>query len=68
MLFRSCYGDALLCALACGCYDSLAALGEKIRITQTVRPIPENHAIYKKGKPVFRALYESTKDLMHQTL
>ena len=64
----ACYGDALLCALACGCYDSLAALGEKIRITQTVRPIPENHAVYQKGKPVFRALYESTKDLMHQTL
>ena len=62
----ACYGDALLCALACGGYG-LAQLGEKIQIARTVRPIPENHSVYQKGKPVFRALYMSTRELMHQT-
>ncbi|MDD3193367.1 MAG: FGGY-family carbohydrate kinase [Oscillospiraceae bacterium] len=60
------YGDAILCALACGCYDSFEALGQKIRVAQTVRPIAENHRLYQKNKPVFRALYEATKELMHQ--
>lgn len=62
----ACYGDALLCALACGCCGSLAELGEKLQIARTVRPIPENHAVYQKGKPLFRALYTSTRELMHQ--
>ena len=64
----ACYGDAILCALACGCYDSPEALGEKIRISRTIRPIPENHAVYQKGKPVFQRLYEATKELMHGLL
>lgn len=64
----ACYGNAILCTLACGCYDSLEALGEKIRISRTIRPIPENHAVYQKGKPVFQRLYEATKELMHGLL
>ncbi len=64
----ACYGDAILCALSCGCYDSFESLGEKIQIAQTIRPIPENHAVYQKGKPVFHALYEATKELMHRPL
>ena len=64
----ACYGDAILCALSCGCYDNFAALGQKIKVSQTIRPIPENHAVYQKGKPIFQALYDATKELMHQSL
>ena len=64
----ACYGDAILCALSCGCYGNFAALGQKIKVAQTIRPIPENHAVYQKGKPIFQALYDATKELMHQSL
>ena len=62
----ACYGDALLCAMACGCYESWEHLGAHIQIQQTIRPIERNHAVYQAGKQIFQSLYESTKRWMHQ--
>lgn len=60
------YGDAMLCAKSCGCFDSWQDLGDTIRIAKTVEPIEENHQYYKKMMPLFRRLYELNRDMMHQ--
>jgi len=59
------FGDAMLCAKACGCYDSWEALGETVRIAHTVYPIQENHRYYQRMMPLFRRLYEGNRDIMH---
>lgn len=60
------YGDALMAALAGGAFQDWAALSEKIQVAKTYLPEPETVATYRKQNVLFDALYENTKELMHQ--
>lgn len=55
------YGDAYLAALAVG----LAQPGDIARWNPVERMVPaQDHAAYERQYPIFRALYDRTKDLM----
>lgn len=60
------YGDALMAALAGGGFKDWAELSAKIKVAKKYVPQEETFAIYRKQGALFDALYEHTKDIMHQ--
>ena len=59
------YGDAMLAALGVGHYKSLDELSAVVKIKGCAEPDAANHAIYEPLARQYRALYESTKHIMH---
>ena len=59
------FGDALMAALACGCYKSFADFDEIIKPGQVIEPDAQNHEKYKLNRKLFDRLYLVTKELMH---
>ena len=60
------YGDALMAALAAGPYETWDDLAEKVHPQNTITPNAINHELYARRQPLFEALYEQTKDTMHE--
>ncbi len=52
-------GGAILAGRATGVFDSLDVLDRFAKITQVVKPIPENVAKYKEILPVFQEAYDA---------
>lgn len=59
------YGDAMLAALAVGHYKSLDELNSIVRIQGCVEPDAANHERYQPLTRQYKALYESTRHIMH---
>ena len=58
------YGGAILAAVACGEYSSVAeAAGKLVRVTETVSPDSEIAARYEAQYQRFRAIYPTVKEL-----
>ncbi len=60
------YGDALMAAMGGGDIVSWRELSERIQISTHYQPKAENAVIYRKQGALFDALYDQTKDVMHQ--
>ncbi|MGN1230342.1 MAG: FGGY-family carbohydrate kinase, partial [Anaerotignum sp.] len=60
------YGDALMAALAGGGFRDWAELSGKIQMAKSYVPNDETFHIYRKQGVLFDALYEKTKEIMHQ--
>lgn len=60
------YGDALMAALAGGGFRDWAELSAKIQTEKEYIPQEKNFAVYRKQGVLFDALYEKTKEIMHQ--
>lgn len=60
------YGDALMAALAGGGFRDWTELSAKIQTVKEYIPQKENFAVYRKQGILFDALYERTKEVMHQ--
>ncbi|MGI9255232.1 MAG: FGGY-family carbohydrate kinase [Thermomicrobiales bacterium] len=61
------YGDAFLAGLATGIVPSLDNLRRDwVKPAATYRPRPDQQAIYARYYPVYRELYEVSKDAMHE--
>ena len=60
------YGDAFLAGLGVGAFASYHDVSTWLRGHRTVEPIAENSARYAAYMPIYRALYECTKELMHE--
>ena len=61
------YGDAMLAALGTG-YVSMDEVKQWNETAYRVEPNLKNTAYYEERKPIFKQLYENTKDLMHLNL
>ena len=59
------YGDAFLVGLATGLVPGLDALREWVKPASTFRPRAAERAVYDAYYPVYRGLYESSKDQLH---
>jgi xylulokinase len=59
------YGDAFLVGLATGLVPGLDALREWVKPASTFRPRATERAVYDAYYPVYRGLYESSKDQLH---
>lgn len=64
--FGAAFGDAIMAALGGGAYSSWAELEKVIEPARIIQPNMEAHKVYQARKPLFRALYENTAQLMHQ--
>lgn len=60
------YGDACMAAIGCGLLRDFQALREAMPRRHPVMPDPQRHRLYQRYFDLFTALYQSTKDLMHQ--
>ena len=61
------YGGAMLAAVACGEYASVAEAAEKlVKIAETVRPDPELTGRYEEQYQRFRRIYPAVKELFPQ--
>lgn len=60
------YGDAMLAALGAGHYKSVDELNAIVKIKGSVAPDMANHAAYQPLTRRYKALYEATKDIMHE--
>jgi len=61
------YGDAFLAGLGIGVFDSYQDISKWLRSRRTIKPNPQNTAIYEKYMPIYLELYRRTRDLMHET-
>ena len=55
----------MLAALGVGHYKSLDELSAVVKIKGCAEPDAANHEVYKPLARQYRALYESTKHIMH---
>lgn len=62
------YGDALMAAMAGGDIPSWEALSKKIQVAKRYLPQEDHFFIYRKQGILFEALYDRTKDMMHQLI
>lgn len=62
----ACYGDAFLAAVGSGIFDNMSAVGQWVKVSQTVKPDPENHRIYDSYYSIFRDLYTANQPLMQR--
>ena len=62
----SCYGDAIMAALAGGAVESWAELAKLIEADRTIEPNPDNYEVYRSLRSRFKRLYEATADIMHE--
>ena len=60
------YGDAMMAAIAAGCWKDFDELASKVKIAKTYAPNVENHETYKRYQEIFDELYAATKDLVHK--
>ena len=60
------YGDALIAALAVGHYKDSRELSAQIHISRQIDPSTAAHAAYAPLRRRYDALYQSTKEIMHQ--
>jgi len=62
------FGAALLAAVGVGIYSTVEeACDVTVKVTHHISPIPAHVERYNRYYPIYRALYPSLKDLMHQT-
>jgi xylulokinase len=61
----ACYGDAMIGAVAAGILPGLSDARKWLASASLVRPDPEAHAFYTRRYPLYRELYDRTKDLVH---
>lgn len=59
-------GDALIAAVSSGCVSDFKEIKEWIKFENTVQPIPENHERYTKLFSIYKKLYISLKENMHE--
>lgn len=59
-------GDALLAGVGCGALKGYEAIRDWVKVTEKVKPDPQNRAVYDKQYKLFRALYESLKEVYKQ--
>ncbi|HEV2529377.1 MAG TPA: FGGY-family carbohydrate kinase [Thermomicrobiales bacterium] len=60
------FGDAFLAGLATGLIPDLKALrGQWVTIAEELRPDPASREIYDTLYPIYRDLYENTRDQLH---
>ena len=60
-------GASILAGIATGAYKSYQeAVERNVQILRTHTPDPERHEAYQKYYRIYRALYEQTRDLMHE--
>ncbi|RUS47089.1 ribulokinase [Cohnella sp. AR92] len=63
-----CLGAAICVATAAGVYLDLSdAVQSMVRFDKVIKPIPENHAAYKRIFGQYRKLYPELKDWMRET-
>ena len=60
------FGDAIMAALGGGAYHSWAELEKVIEPARVIEPDMAAHAVYAAQRPVFDALYENNRELMHR--
>lgn len=60
------YGDAMIAAIGTGHVTNYAELSNHLQPGLVIEPNMENHQVYQPLKHIFKSLYESTKDSMHQ--
>jgi len=60
------YGNAFLAGMAAGLVELDALKREWVRISRDVQPDMEKKKIYDRHYPVFKELYESSKDAVHK--
>ncbi len=60
------YGDALIAALATGCYRDSAQVQEHIKIQKTIEPDPKLYETYAPYRSRYNRLYLQTKDIMSE--
>ena len=64
--FGAAFGDAIMAALGGGAYRSWAELEKVIEPARMIEPDMAAHAVYAAQRPVFDALYENNRELMHR--
>lgn len=60
------YGDAFLAATGIGLFKDLSEIKKWVRLKETVNPQPEIQEAYEANYRIYRELYASTKQLMHE--
>jgi len=60
------YGDAFMAGVGIDDYKNLSENFKWVSEVSVIQPDPENHRKYMPSYEIFRQLYESTKDMMHQ--
>ncbi|MDP1714920.1 MAG: FGGY-family carbohydrate kinase [Anaerolineales bacterium] len=60
------YGDAFLAATGIGLFKDLSQIKQWVRIKEIVRPNPEIYNAYEVNYRIYRDLYKSTKQIMHE--
>jgi xylulokinase len=61
------YGDAMLAGLATGLVPDVDTLTTQwVKVAEVIRPNPEASAIYDQYYPVYRDLYEHSKEEVHE--
>lgn len=61
----SAFGDAMMAAVGCGQLADFSALRSALPAGTTLQPNPSYHAFYARQYPIFRDLYQQTRNLMH---
>jgi xylulokinase len=60
------YGDAMLAGLATGLVPDVKTLTSQwVKVAEVIQPNPEASAIYDEYYPVYRRLYENSKEEVH---
>ena len=60
------YGDAMLAALGTGYFKNVGEIAAKVKVKDRIPPNPEHTARYIPCRGRYKALYEATKQLMHE--
>jgi len=59
-------GDALLAGVGCGALKGYETIKDWVKVTERVEPEPKNRNVYDKYYKIFKALYESLKEVYKQ--
>lgn len=62
----ACYGDAVLAAAAVGSLESVKAARQWLGPGSSVRPDPEATRFHEGRHPLYRELYEGTREVVHR--
>lgn len=61
----ACFGDAFMAGVGAGIFNDLTQVTQWVKNRKIVSPGPESHRKYELNYRIFRNLYDSTKQLMH---
>ncbi|UCF90444.1 MAG: FGGY-family carbohydrate kinase [Desulfobacterales bacterium] len=64
-LIGASYGDAFMAGVGVGLFKDLTQITRWVKFDRVVTPNREAHRAYARNYKIFRALYASTKSLMH---